>query len=197
MAKLPRETLLRRAALGGGLLLGGAFAAEAAGGSARSSASPKQDVEILNFALILEELQAAFYANAKRALKLTGELRQFVDIVGRHEREHAAFLRKTLGAKARRPPRFTFAHAFERPRDVTRSAIVLEDIGVAALNGQAPNLTTAALAAAGKIVSVEARHAAWIRDLAGKQPAPLASDQPATAQQVITALNRTGFVRLA
>jgi rubrerythrin len=197
MAKLPRQALLRRAALGGGLLLGGALAAEASGGSARSRASQQQDVEILNFALVLEELQAAFYANAKRALKLTGELRQFVDVVGGHEREHAAYLRKALGAKARRPPRFTFTHAFDRPRDLTRSAVVLEDIGVAALNGQAPNLTKAALAAAGKIVSVEARHAAWIRDLAGKQPAPLAADRPATAKQVIAVLNRTGFVRLA
>jgi rubrerythrin len=197
MAELAREALLRRAALGGTLVLGGGLTGAATAGSARSTRSRSQDIDILNFALVIEELQASFYAHAARALKLKGELRQFVDVVGRHERQHAAFVRKALGAHARRPPRFTFTGAFDSPRALLDSAVTLEDIGLAAYNGQAPNLTAATLAAAARIVSVEARHAAWIRDLAGKNPAPFAADKPATTAQVTAALNRTGFVRLA
>lgn len=197
MPGLPREVLLRRAAVGGAIVLGGGLAEAAFAGRTRLSRSASQDVEILNFALLIEELQAAFYARAARALKPNGELKQFVEVVGGHEREHAAFIRKALGAHARRTPRFTFTKAFDSRRSFLRSGVKLEDIGLAAYNGQAPNLTADTLAAAAKIVSVEARHAAWIRDLAGLQPAPLASDLPATAAQVTAALNRTGFVHVA
>jgi len=71
----------------------------------------------------------------------------------------------------------------------------IEDIGVRAYNAQAPNLTVAALGAAAKIVSVEARHAAWIRDLAGVDPAPDAAEPVLTAEQVQAALRDTGFIR--
>ena len=53
------------------------------------------------------------------------------------------------------------------PERFEPTALKLEDLGVAAYNAQAPNLTKAALAAAARIVSVEARHAAWIRDVRG------------------------------
>jgi hypothetical protein len=65
---------------------------------------------------------------------------------------------------------------------------------VAAYNGQATNLTTGALEAAAKIVSVEARHAGWIRAIAQENPAPDATDTPKTAAQVTRAVNRTKFV---
>jgi hypothetical protein len=197
MNALPREALLRRAAAGGTLVLGGGLAGAASAGGSRQAQSRSQDAAIFNFALIVEELQASFYAHAARALKLKGELRQFVDVVGDHEREHAAFIKKALGPKAKRPPRFTFGNAFDTTRSFLRSAVLLEDTGLAAYNGQGPNLTPAALAAAARIVSVEARHASWARDLAGLTPAPLAADKPITAAQAVAALNRTGFVHLA
>ena len=53
----------------------------------------------------------------------------------------------------------------------------------------------ASVCAAARIVSVEARHAAWIRDLAGNTPAPRASDQLLTETQVRAALKKTGFVQ--
>jgi Ferritin-like domain len=70
--------------------------------------------------------------------------------------------------------------------------VVLEDIGVALYNGQAGNLTPGALAAAAEIVSVEARHAAWARDLAGELPAPAATEAPADLQQVKARLAQAG-----
>ena len=71
-------------------------------------------------------------------------------------------------------------------------AVVLEDVGVALYNGQAGNLTAGALAAAAEIVSVEARHAAWARDLAGELPAPVATDVAADAAQVKARLTQAG-----
>ncbi len=74
---------------------------------------------------------------------------------------------------------------------------MLEDVGVAAYNGQAVNLTKPVLKAAATIVSVEARHAAWIRDIVGQPAAPDATDKPATERQARAAVARTGFVKAA
>ena len=72
---------------------------------------------------------------------------------------------------------------------------MLEDTAVAAYNGQAANLTKPVLQAAATIVSVEARHAAWIRDIVGEPASPQAADTPATEQQVRQAVAKTGFVK--
>ena len=114
----------------------------------------KQDVEILNFALLLEELQAAFYADALQRGSLTGELQQFAEQVGAQEEEHADLVRKALGDDARRPPAFDFGDATGDPNTIARTARELEDLGVAAYNTQAPNLTKDALSAAARIVPV-------------------------------------------
>ena len=163
-AAIPRTQVLRRAAIAVGALVAGdaAFGRLTALGAA--SPSPAQDVQILKFGLLLEELQAAFYAGALAHASLGGELRDFAEVVASHERQHAAFIRKVLGAKAGRTPRFDFGDAVRTPKRFAATAVALEDLGVAAYNAQAPNLTPGALAAAGRIVSVEARHAAWIRD---------------------------------
>ncbi len=74
-----------------------------------------------------------------------------------------------------------------------RATIDLEDIAVAGYNGQATNLTKPTLAAAAEIVSVEARHAAWVRALAGEVAAPEPVDKPMTAQQVARGLREIGM----
>jgi hypothetical protein len=187
-AWLARLAAAGGAALAGGLVLGGLP------GSASSAPSPEQDVRILNFALLVEYLQAKFYAEATAAGKLRGELREYARVVGAQEASHVAFIRSALGPMARPEPRFDFGDTLRDPQAFTDAAVDLEDLGVAAYNGQAPNLTTSALAAAARIVSVEARHAAWIRDLAGLHPAPGATDKPRGAKSVRTALERTGFL---
>lgn len=63
-----------------------------------------------------------------------------------------------------------------------------------AYNGQVANLTRPRVMTAMKIVSVEARHVGWARDLAGRNPAPRPADPPATQAQVRRAMNETGFV---
>ncbi len=173
----------------GGVLLGGLpkLAVGAPG--------PAQDVEILKFALTLEYLEAAFYTEAVSKGALTGETLQFARVVGAHERTHVAFLKKTLGSKAQVSPTFDFKGTTEDQGKFQATAIVLEDTGVAAYNGQGPNLTKPTLAAAGSIVSVEARHAAWIRDIVGKNPAPVAFEKAKTKAQILAAVNATGFIQ--
>lgn len=189
-----RRDLLRRGSLVAAVVLG------AAGGTATPRAdaaepSAGQDREILNFALLLEYLQASFYSDAVAHGALSGEVREFAEVVADHERAHVAFLRKTLGAGARARPAFTFGDATRNERAFLKAAVVLENTGVLAYNGQAANLTKGALAAAAEIVSVEGRHAAWVSDLAGHPPAPRAADVGIAAAATIRELRKTGFLK--
>ena len=78
----------------------------------------------------------------------------------------------------RRPEASTSVTTNDDPKRFARTAIRLEELGLAAYNGAATSLTPDALADAARIVSVEARHAAWIRDIAGANPAPRAAEPP-------------------
>jgi hypothetical protein len=157
-------------------------------------ASPQRDAQIFQFALLLEQLQAAFYEEALAHGALSGELHDFATTVAAHEREHVRVLRHALGSSARPAPAFRFRSATRKPDAFATTAARLEDLGVSAYNGQAGNLTKPALAAAAEIVSVDARHAGWIRAIRGQDPAPDATDRALTAQQVQAALKKTGFM---
>ena len=190
-----RAQFVARAVLAGGTLAAGGAVVAALPRLAASAASPAQDQKILNFALGLEYMEAAFYAEAFANDEFSGDLREYVSVVRRHEEAHVAFLKKALGDKAAKEPEFDFGDATSDPDKFTAAAIALEEAVIAAYNGQAANLTKETLAAAGGIVSVEARHAGWIRAIAGKDPAPDATDQPKTPREVQADVNRTGFVR--
>jgi hypothetical protein len=188
-APLTRRALVAAGALAaGGAALGGLP-------SLGTSAPSARDVQVLNFVLLLEYVESAFYAEARGRGRLRGELKQFAEIVGGHEREHVAFLRSALGAAARKPPKLVFGDATSDPKRFVAAAVALEDNNVAAYNGQATNLSPAILQAAATIVSVEARHAAWIRDVAGKSPAIDAIEPVRTDQQALATIRRLGFLR--
>lgn len=190
-----RTELLRRAAIAGGAVTAGGVLAGGLPRLASSAPSPAQDVRVLNLILLLEYVEAAFYADAQAKGALRGELREYVTVVGGHEQQHVSFLKNALGTKARGEPRLAFGRATTDPDAFVVAAVVLEDTSVAAYNGQATNLTRGTLAAAATIVSVEARHAAWIRAIAGKLPAADATDPSITQAQVMAALRKTGFIR--
>jgi Ferritin-like domain len=190
---MTRGALMRRGALATGV------AAAGVGVITRlphaTAASDERDAEVLRFALLMEDLQAAFYADAVNRGALSGELLEYAQVVGGHEGEHAAFVRNALGSGAPKPPQTDFGDATTNAKRFTSTAIKLEDLGVAAYDGAATSLSPGVLAAAGRIVSVEARHAAWIRDIAGKNPAPRATDRPLSADAVTAAVKRTGFIK--
>ena len=190
-----QHTTSRRAVLSGASLVAAGIIVGGVGAPAIGSGSRLGDAEILNFALEMEELQAALYEQALEHAGLTGELAQYARVVGGHERAHVAFLRQTLGSRAKPAPAFDFGDAVTDPDRFATAARVLEDLGVAALDGQAANLTKPSLAAVATIVSVEARHAAWIRDLLGELPAPTAANPTEGAARVMAAIRRTGYVK--
>jgi Ferritin-like domain len=188
-----RAQALRAAALGGAALLGAAAGAPAA--FAAGAGDRRRDVAILSFALLLEELQARFYTEVERNKVLHGDLARQARIVGAHERAHVKALRVALGPKAPRAPRFDFGGATDGPKAFRRTAVAFEDLAVAAYAGQAPRISSRAyLASALSIHSVEARHAAWIRHLAGVQPVQGPFDKPRSGRAVTAIVARTRFV---
>ena len=135
---------------------------------------------------------------------LSGETLEFARVVRDHELAHVELLRTALGSAARDKPQFDFKDTTSDPDKFRATAVVLEDTGVAAYNGQGPRLRKQTLAAAATIVSVEARHAAWIRRIVGKPdydgraanyPAPVAFDAALTKKQVEDRVAATGFIQ--
>jgi len=190
-----RKGFLKKIAIGGTTVMAGGAIAALVPSTALGQVGPAQDVRILNFALTLEFLEAEFYRQARIRNGLSGELRGFARTVGGHENAHVQFLRGALGARAVAKPRFDFGDIPADPTRFSTTARVLEDTGVAAYNGQAQNLTKATLAAAASIVSVEARHAAWIRDIIRTNPTPKAFDDAFPAARIQAAVNATGFIQ--
>jgi hypothetical protein len=155
-------------------------------------------VEILNFAPLLEYLEMNFYDLAVRSGATgTGTIEQFVTTARAHQTAHVATPKKALGANAIKQPKFDFGIATQSAHGVAKYAIELEDLGVRAYQGQAPNITeTAVLKVALSIHSVEAHHSAWIRYIVGKDPTYTgAFEKPLTKAQVLKAVNATGFVQ--
>lgn len=155
----------------------------------------KSDIAILNFALTLEYLEAAFYTEAERMGGFHGELGTFNRVVAGHERTHVHALKQVLGHHAVKRPTFDFHGTTESARKFKATAQVLEDTGVTAYKGQAPRIKSdAVLAAALSIHTVEARHASWIRAINGASPAPHAFDQPASMKKVLAEVAATHFI---
>lgn len=193
-----RRSMLRRIGLvaGGGIVAGAVpFALSTAQGGLG-----KRDIEILNYALTLEYLEAAFYDEAVAKGKLSGAVLNFAQVVGAHENAHVQALQQTLGAKAVKKPSFDFKGTTNSQKTFLATARVLEDTGVAAYQGQATRIQAkAVLASAGAILAVEARHAAWVRNLIadGKDllPAPGGFSAPKSMEEILEAVEGTGFIK--
>jgi rubrerythrin len=178
----------------GAVTAGAAVAAGVTAGPVEDTdAQTDKDVEALQLLLLLEYTEAAFYEEALDRGALSGEIEGYAQAVLDQEREHLAFVRKALGSKAGEPPRFKFGDATRDPDQFAATAAELEDLAVAAYNGQATNVSKPTLEAAATVVSVEARHAAWIRSIAGEPPAPDATDKPLSANEVREGLERIGM----
>jgi rubrerythrin len=184
----------------GGILAGAGLGIGAlSGGLSLAQGTAASDVKILNYALTLEYLEAAFYAEAIAAGKLTGVTAKFARVVGAHEAAHVQALQKALGSKAVKKPMFDFKGTTGKAGTFLKTAATLEDTGVAAYQGQAGKIKSPqVLASAGAILAVEARHAAWVRDIigAGRSPAPApdAFSKPMSMSAVLAAVKGTGFI---
>jgi hypothetical protein len=127
------------------------------------------DVGILNYAFALEQLEAAFYIRVSDSpyAGITAAETALLRDIRDHEIAHREFFRKALGTKAIPDLEVNFSSIqFESRTSVLNTAKAFEDLGVSAYNGAGKLITSPDyLLLAGKIVSVEARHAALIRDL--------------------------------
>ncbi len=127
------------------------------------------DVGILNYAYALEQLEAAFYTQVIQT-PYSGiddsEMSLLTDIRD-HEVAHREFLKAALSTKAIPALEVNFSTIdFSSRTSVLQTAQAFEDLGVSAYNGAGKLIVSPDyLLLAGKIVSVEARHAAFIRDM--------------------------------
>lgn len=132
------------------------------------------DVGVLNYAYALEQLEADFYTQVRMGSYYTGTAtaaeKQILDDLYYHEVIHRDFFKAAITAAGATPIKGLTtvypAGTFSSKASVLGTAKAFEDLGVAAYNGAAQYITTPQyLYLAGKIVSIEARHAAIIRDL--------------------------------
>jgi hypothetical protein len=130
------------------------------------------DTGILNYAFALEQLEAGFYSAVVASSvfnSLTADEQEVLADLRNHEVIHREFFRRALGSNRIGDLAFnqtTVSAAIASRATILRNAEAFEDLGVAAYNGAGKYLTDPNnLLIAGKIVSVEARHAAAIRDL--------------------------------
>jgi len=151
------------------------------------------DVDILNFALTLEYLEAAFYTQAVKGVSdLSGDAKSLATELRDNETAHVDALTKTitsLGGKPVKAPGVDFGDAFANQKAFLALAQTFEDTGVSAYNGAAPMIESPeVLGAAGSIVQVEARHAAAIRSLNGQPIADGGFDKALEMQDVLDAV---------
>ena len=183
-----RLSFLRKSAVAGGAALSGGAVlsalvpgvAMASGGGRPPASFGRGDIGVLNYALTLEYLEAAFYNGATAAnLALSSQASAFLKVVTKDENAHVAFLKKALGAKAAKEPKFDFKGANTNVETFMKTAAVLENTGVHAYSGQALNIKSAAyVKAAISILTIEARHASVIgllNDPTGESIAPALS----------------------
>ncbi|MEP6464710.1 MAG: ferritin-like domain-containing protein [Parafilimonas sp.] len=127
------------------------------------------DIGILNYAYALEQLEAAFYMQVitTQYSGITADETALLTDIRDHEIAHREFFKAALGSSAIPGLQVNFTAIDFTSRDsVLGTAKTFEDLGVSAYNGAGQLLTsTDYLLVAGKIVSVEARHAAYIRDI--------------------------------
>jgi Ferritin-like domain len=186
-----RAGFLRSAALGGAAMLTAlATPADAIG--------KVSDVEILQFGLRFERLQATLYTQADE-LGTIGRMadakRRWARTLGAHERAHVKIIKQVLGSNVEPRPFFDFGDAVESRDAFTRTAVAMEDLTVALLAGVTPAIQNRELTAAlFGLLTVEARHAAWARHIVGANPAPQAMDQARSLASVRRAVARTRFI---
>jgi rubrerythrin len=134
----------------------------------------KGDVGILNYALTLEYLETAFYADVAKSGLFKGSDQATIKKFGSEEAEHVtaltAFVKK-LGGKPAPKPKTEFP--LKSAMSVLELAGTVENLGAAAYLDQAPRIESPeVLAAALSIHSVEGRHAAALNTLLGESITP-------------------------
>jgi rubrerythrin len=150
------------------------------------------DLDILNYALTLEYLEAEFYTQGLEAGILEGRDLELVEPIRDHEQAHVEAVSQTisdLGGEAVEKPSFMFPDGtFDDKEMFLTNASAFEELGVTAYHGQVPRIEDGdILAAAAAIAGIESRHAAIVADLLGENPFPSPFEKTMTMEQVLEA----------
>lgn len=192
-----RADFFRKAAIGGGALIGGGTLLGALPELAAAKPSAKQDIAILNFALTLEYLESEFYKEALAKVPFADSItRDVTKVVSAHENAHVKYLKKALGSKAVKKPKFDFKDTTSTQGKFLATAVTLEDTGVRAYSGQGTRIKSPAIVkAAISILVIEARHASRFRALNNNKFAPSAFGPADSMAEILNKVKKTGFIK--
>lgn len=155
------------------------------------------DLEILNYALTLEHLEAAFYEQINASGVLTDDAASYFETIGAHETAHVTALTDAISAAGGTPVAARASYNFDALGDLSTAegilaaAETLEATGVAAYNGAGPSISDPGiLSTAGAIVQTEANHTAIVRVLIDPEsnPVPNAFPEALTPDEVLEAV---------
>jgi len=191
-----RELLFRSAALfGAGTLLSSSLSAQTA----------PTDLTLLNFALSLENLEAAFYTQGLAQFSSTdfnnstfiqnfgsvisGDVYAYLSLIRNHETQHVRSLQALITSLNGTPIKpCTYNFGYKTADDFITVAALLENTGVMAYDGAMSQISSASLKTqAATIATVEARHASYLSLLTGNSPFPASFDTPATSTAILAA----------
>lgn len=160
---------------------------------AAQSAEFATDVDVLNFALTLEHLEATFYELAAQfdlgVDPYGNSINEYVELIRQHEVAHVETLTQVITDLGGEPvARAEYDFGVTDAVSFRNTAATLETVGVSAYDGAAsaiqnPDLLTAA----GSIAAVEARHSAYLNLVTGQSPFPAAFENTLTMQEVLDA----------
>lgn len=159
---------------------------------------PQGDLDILNYALTLEFLEADFYKQGVDSGVLKGRELDLVKPIAEHEAAHVAALTSTisdLGGEPVAKPNFKYpAPTFKDKAAFLKTASTFEELGVKAYHGQVTMVQTPEiLGAAASIAGVESRHAAVLAKLVGGNPFPAPVEGTLSMDEVLKAA--TPFIK--
>lgn len=166
--------------------------------SEEEASVPQGDLDILNYALTLEFLEANFYKQGVDSGILSGRELALVEPIAEHEAAHVAALTSTikdLGGEPVAEPNFKYPPpTFKDKAAFLKTASVFEELGVAAYHGQVTEVQTPdILGAAAAIAGVESRHAAVLAKVIGGNPFPAPVEQTKSMDEVLEAA--TPFIK--
>lgn len=151
------------------------------------------DVDVLNYALTLEHLEAAFYEMTSQYElgddPYGNSINDYLMVIGEHEAAHVATLTQVITDLGGEPvARAQYDFGVTDAVGFRNTAATLENVGVSAYDGAAAAIQDPGLlTAAGSIVAVEARHAAYLNIVTGVSPFPAAFETPLTPDEVLDA----------
>jgi rubrerythrin len=196
-----RRSFLRQS-FSGGLLAAGLGTLLLRPTTARADTHPS-DLDILNFALTLEHLEAQFYIEGLNRFsardfrsgrrvsqlgpKTVGRLHDNLRLVRDHEVEHVVVLQQVITSLGGTPvDACQYNFGYQDPDGFLLVAQALENTGVMAYTGAIAGIENAGLQTAGAtIATVEARHAAYLNLINGDSPFPEAFDTPKTMDEIL------------